>query len=51
MIEQGEPNGYVYAAAPAMCYSRITNGLWIKTTLGWDPYGWHPLIAPAEPTE
>lgn len=38
------PNGYVYDAAPSMCYSRLTNNLWIKVDQGWSSTGWVLLI-------
>ncbi len=42
-IDSGNPNGYITAQAPAMCYTKA-GGLWAKTNDLLDNSGWICLI-------
>ncbi len=43
-IDSGNPNGFVQAQKPAICYTDA-GGLWVKTNDTFDNQGWTNLIA------
>lgn len=43
-IDSGNPNGYIQAQSPAICYSK-KGAVWIKTNDTYDSQGWVCVIA------
>lgn len=42
-IDSGNPNGYVMAQAPALCYSK-SGGIWTKNNDTLDTQGWVEIL-------